>query len=349
MAKEKFPVYNLLELKKSLKEGKFVRLYIFFGEETFLLNYYRQMIKKQLVEELTEAFNYHCLNQENFSVQSLASAVESMPMMAEHTLVWIDDVDIFGLSEDEREKVGGILSDIPDYCTVLFTYETQSWKPDGRFKKLYQTLITNAYAVEFPKQELRDLIPWISRHFAAAGKHISPDLCSHLVDLTDGTMTTLAGEISKICAFSGADTIVKNDIDAVVEPMLDTVVFQMTDLLGQGQYAQALVKLQQLLKMQEKPVAILGAIGNHIRQLSAARTLQDNGEGYTRLRSLFPKISEYGAKKIMSTSRHFTAAFYDAAAELVMETDYKLKTSYDESGRLLEILIIQLAQEAKNG
>lgn len=349
MAKEKFPVSSLLELKKALKEGKFARLYIFFGEETFLLNYYRQMMKKQLIEELTEAFNYHCLNQENFSVQTLANAVESMPMMAEHTLVWIDDVDIFGLSEDEREKVSGILSDIPDYCTVLFSYETQTWKPDGRFKKLYQTLITNAYTVEFPKQELRDLIPWISRHFAAGGKHISPDLCSYLVDLTDGTMTTLAGEISKICAFSGADTIVKNDIDAVVEPMLDTVVFQMTDLLGQGQYAQALIKLQQLLKMQEKPVAILGAIGNHIRQLSAARTLQDHGEGYTRLRSLFPKISEYGAKKIMNTGRHFSASFYDAAAELIMETDCKLKTSYDEPGRLLEMLIMQLAQEAKNG
>ncbi len=349
MAKEKFPVYSLLELKKALKEGNYARLYIFFGEEIFLLNYYRQMLKKQLIEELTEAFNYHTLNQENFSVQALASAVESMPMMADHTFVWVDDVDVFALTEDERERVSGVLADIPDYCTVLFSYETEKWRPDARFKKLYNSVINNAYTVEFPKQQQRDLIPWIIRHFSAAGKHISPDLCSYLVGLTDGTMTTLAGEISKICAFSGAEAIVKNDIDAVVEPMLDAVVFQMTDMLGQGQYAQALMKLHQLLKLQEKPIAILGAIGNHIRQLSAARILQDNGEGYPRFRTLYPKVSEYGAKKIMNSSRRFSATFYDAAAELVMETDRKLKTSYDEPGRLLEVLIMQLAQEAKNG
>ena len=37
------------------------------------------------------------------------------------------------------------------------------------------------------------------------------------------------------------------------------------------------------------------------------------------------------------------------AAELVLETDYKIKTSYDEPERLLELLLLQLAQEGRNG
>ena len=49
----------------------------------------------------------------------------------------------------------------------------------------------------------------------------------------------------------------------------------MTDLLGQGQYAQALTKLQQLLKLQQEPLAILGAVGSHFRRLSTARILID--------------------------------------------------------------------------
>ena len=32
-----------------------------------------------------------------------------------------------------------------------------------------------------------------------------------------------------------------------------------------------------------------------------------------------------------------------------METDYRMKTSYDDSERLLEVLILQLAQEVGNG
>ena len=62
-------------------------------------------------------------------------------------------------------------------------------------------------------------------------------------------MTALGGEIDKICAYSGAEHIHRSDIDAVVEPVLDAMVFQMTDLLGQGSYAAALEKLQTLLKM----------------------------------------------------------------------------------------------------
>ena len=41
--------------------------------------------------------------------------------------------------------------------------------------------------------------------------------------------------------------------------------------------------------------------------------------------------------------------FCRRAAELVLETDYKIKTSYDDPERLLELLLLQLAQEGRNG
>ena len=37
------------------------------------------------------------------------------------------------------------------------------------------------------------------------------------------------------------------------------------------------------------------------------------------------------------------------AAELILETDYRLKTSYDDSQRLLELLVLELAREASHG
>ena len=349
MAKEKMPVHSVSELRKALKDGLYSRLYVFFGEELFLQNHYLQQLKKALVNELTESFNYHKFTQENFHIRDFSDAVESLPMMAEHTFVWVDDIDIFKLNEDERDKMQQTLSDIPEYCTVLFTYETVEWKPDGRYKKLYQTIEDVAWQVEFPKQEARDLIPWISRHFAANKKTITPDLCAYLIELTGGTMTALAGDIGKICAYSGADAIVKSDIDAVVEPILDVMVFQMTDMISAGKYAGALQKLQLLLKMQEKPIAILGAIGNHLRQLAAARILLDSGENYQKLSRLFPRTPEFVCRKLASACKQFSPNFYKRTAELIMEADRKLKTSVSEPGRLLEMLIMELAQEARNG
>lgn len=346
MAKQNEKPNNIAQLKIDLREKTPGRLYVFYGEETFLMNHYLGQLRKLLVDKLTESFNYHKLSGENFDVQSFADAVENLPMMAERTMVWVDEVDLFKLPEADREKMTQLIQDIPDYCTVVLTYETVAWKPDKRVK-LWDAVSKQALIVEFPKQEGRDLIAWISRHFASAGKRIPQDLCAYLIDITDGTMTALSGEISKICAYSGADVICKADIDAVVEPVLDAVVFQMTDCLSQGNYGQALVKLRQLIKMQQEPLMILGAVGSHFRRLSTARILLDGGKNAQDLMRL-TGMSDYPARKTVAAAGRFSAVFYARAAELIMETDRGIKTSQDAPERLLELLILQLAQEAKN-
>ena len=347
MAKKENDTTALQELKAAIRAKNVENLYFFHGEETFLLHHYLEQLKKLLLDELTESFNYHRLNSENFDIREFADAVENLPMMAEHTLVQVDDVDIFKMPEDSRNKLAEVLSDIPDYCTVVFTYVTASWKPDKRLKKLWDA-VSKGQIVEFAKQEPKDLIPWITRHFAAKGKRISSDLCGYLMELTGGTMTALSGEIDKICAYSGADHIQKTDIEAVTEPVMDAVVFQMTDLLSEGRYGGALEKLQQLLKMQQEPLAILGAVGGHFRRISTARTLLDYGKSSSELQKLCG-LPDWPARKTMEAARRFRPEFCRKAAELIVETDYKMKTSFDEPERLLEMLILQLAQEARNG
>lgn len=348
MAKQTGSNEAFQRLKAAVRGKTPERLYVFFGEEVYLLHHYLDQLHQKLLSPVTESFNFHKFNQESFSMQQFLDAVENLPMMSDYTMVQVDDVDLFKLPESDRERMAQALEDVPEYCIVIFTFETVEWKPDKRQKKLWAALEENAEIVEFAKQDQRDLIAWISRHFAARQKRISNDLCAYLIELTGGTMTALQGEVDKICAYSGADEIKKSDIDAVTEPVLDAVVFQMTDLLGEGEYAPALQKLQTLLKMQQEPLAILGAVGGHFRRIGAARKLLDNGRNADDLMSL-AGLRDYAAKKTMGAARKFSARFCARAAELVMETDYKMKTSFDDSDRLLEMLLLQLAQEARNG
>jgi len=348
LAKKQEENNNLPLLKAAIREKNLDRLYVFYGEEVFLLHYYFEQLRKLLIDPLTESFNFHKLTSETFDILAFADAVENLPMMAEYTMVWVDDVDIFKMNEADRDKLADILSDIPEYCTVVFTYETTQWKADKRMKKLWDAIENGGLVVEFAKQSQRDLIAWVTRHFAAEHKQISQELCAYLIDITGGTMTALAGEISKIAAFSGADVIVKADIDAVTEPVLDAAVFQMTNFISDGKYGPALQKLHQLLKMQEDPLLILGAIGGHFRRMATARTLLDNGRNASELMRLY-NISDYAARKTMSAAGKFPAGFYKKTAELLLETDHQMKTSYDTQERLLEILILCIAQEARNG
>ena len=212
----------------------------------------------------------------------------------------------------------------------------------------YLAVERSGLMVEFQRQDQKELIPWVSRHFATQKKRISNELCTYLIDITGGTMTALNGEIEKICAYSGADEIKKSDIDAVTEPVLDAVVFQMTDRISEGAYEKAFQCLQQLLKMQQEPLAILGAVGSHFRRLGVAKCLQESGKGPYELQKLCG-IPDYPARKLMDASRRLDKLFCADACAMIMETDYQMKTSYDDSQRLLELLILRLAVEARHG
>ena len=349
MAKDNTKPTAMQELKNAIREKKLKRLYFFYGEEVFLLHHYLDQIRNLLIDPLTESFNFHKLTVETFSVQALSEAVENLPMMAENTFVWVDEIDIFKLSEPDREFLAAVFRDIPDYCTVVFTYETTPWKPDKRLKKFYDAVSQNGTEVSFDKQDQRDLITWVTRHFAAEKKQITPFLCTHLIELTGGSMVALSSEIKKICAFAASDVITQFDIDSVTEPVLDAVIFQISDSIVQRQYGVALKKLRELFQMQQDPLLILGGIGGHFRRISTAITLQENGKGYQELQELYPTVRDYAARKTMSAAKNFSHRFCERAAELVLQTDTELKTSRDEPLRLLEMLVIQLGQEAKIG
>ena len=109
MAMQQSKSNALQELKTAIKEKSLQRLYIFHGEEVFLLNHYLQQLKKLLIDDLTESFNFHRMNNETFDIQTFADAVENLPMMAESTMVQVDDIDLFKLNESDRNKIGEIM------------------------------------------------------------------------------------------------------------------------------------------------------------------------------------------------------------------------------------------------
>ena len=114
MAKKQPAGNGFQQLKQALKSKSLGRLYMFHGEETFLLHHYLGKMKDQLLDDLTESFNSHRFTAETFDIRDFADAVENLPMMAESTFVQVDEIDLFKMNESDRTKMAEILSDIPD-------------------------------------------------------------------------------------------------------------------------------------------------------------------------------------------------------------------------------------------
>ena len=116
MAAEKSKNAAYERLRKAIKEHSPARAYLFYGEESYLREYYLGEIKKKLIPAGFEEFNYHVLEGKDLTAQSLTEMAETMPMMAERTLIVVTDWDIYKLNEDQRERLIALLDDLPEYC-----------------------------------------------------------------------------------------------------------------------------------------------------------------------------------------------------------------------------------------
>ena len=345
MAEKKTPNKGYQQLKSELTEENIGQVYIFHGEESYLREYYLGELKKKLVPAGFEEFNFHKLGGKGLSMQELADAVEAMPMMAERTLVTVTDCDLFKLPDEQRTALLTLLDDFPEYCCLVFVYDQLEYKPNKTYKKLCEALDKHALAVKFEAQGRSDLINWIARRFRALDKEIDAQTAEHLIFTCGGLMTGLIPEIEKIGAYTKGRRVTVDDINAVADPILDAVVFDMTNAITSGNYDRASELLGQLLKKQEEPFVILSVISKELRKLYTARLALDSGKDKLWLMDLWGMRSDYPARLLLDAARKTTKEWCAESLKLCQKLDKRMKSEkgIDNEGEL-KLLLMQLAQ-----
>ncbi len=331
------------QFKAVLQSGSFGRMYILHGDEPFLVESCRRELRKKLIPSPTEDFNYHRFTQENWSLDAFSEAIEALPMMSEHSLVEVLDIDFFSFSEHDRTQMAEIFSDLPSYCTVLFLYDTVEWKPDKRMKKLYGAMESVCSVFALNKQSEQVLIPWIRKQLSRDGKTISDELCRHLILQTGGAMTSLSTELQKLSLYTDQPEIRKSDIDDVVIPVLEAAIFDITKDIGAKNFDRALARLSNLLQQNTEPIAINAVIGRQFRQMYAAKLLSAQGKGAYDLCMLYG-IRDFAAREIFGQAQGYKKEQLKAGMQFSAETDLAMKTSIADSEALLRDMLLELGQ-----
>ena len=112
-------------LKKDLAGATPGRLYLFWGEEVYLREYYLSELKKKLIAGEMEEFNFHAMPGEKLNLQQLRETIDTLPVFSERTMVVVTDCDIYKLNQDARETLTGLLSDLPN--TAASSLSTIRW------------------------------------------------------------------------------------------------------------------------------------------------------------------------------------------------------------------------------
>ena len=342
--KEKTPGYE--EFHDALQSGTVGNVYIFHGEETYLMQQAVAELQARLVPAGFEEFNYHRLAGKGLTMQEVVEAAEAMPMVAEHTLVTVEDMDLFKLDEAQRGALVALLEDFPVYCTLVFLYRQIPYKTDAKLKKLTAALAERAQVIEFAQQGQQKLQKWVRRRFAAAGKDIDAGTVDHLLFTCGSLRRGLIPEIEKIAAYAKHERITIADIDAVAEPVLDARVFDMTRAVPERKYARAAAVLGDLLRMQTEPIAILAVLGKELRKLYTARLALDGGKDSIWLKELWSMTSDYPAKMLLGAAKNVDHDWCRQAVKRCQRLDRRMKSErgMDDEGEL-KLFLMELAGE----
>lgn len=333
-------------LRKAIKEKTPARAYLFYGEESYLRQTYVQQLQELLIPKGSEDFNLHRLSGGRVTAQDVADAVESMPMMAPSTLVTVTDWDIFRLDEGQRSQLIELLEDLPDYCTVVFIYDTVSYKPDRKMKKLTAAMDKNVEVVEFQGQSRDALVRWLQKRFRALGRSIDQQTADYMLFYCGSMMDNLIGEVNKVAAFAKAEQVTTADIAAVAEPVLDARIFDMTNHISARDYNKAAAVLGDLLRMQTEPIVILGAIGKELRRLYTARMALDGGKDRFWLMDLWQMRSDYPAKLLLQAARRVDHEWCKRSLAACQLLDRRMKSekNIDREGELVRF-VMELAEQ----
>ena len=283
-------------------------------------------------------FNRHDLSAKDMSPHALEEAVDCLPMIAERTLIEVTDFDLF--KAGEKEEYIRILSNLPDYCCLVFLYDVLEYKPDAR-TKLAQAVKAHGTAVNFARQSPRELADWVRRHFKAQGKDIDPRLCEELIFLCGDLMHSLQQEVGKIAAYAKGDKITRADIEAVATPQLSAVVFRIADAIGEKNFDRAAAILGELYQMQKSPYEIMGAFGKQMRQLYSARLALDRQKNAAWVAGLWGM--RYPADRLLVSARRFSLQWCRRAVVRCAQTDLAMKSTGQDAKELMTTLLLELA------
>lgn len=314
-------------LNQDIKERSFRPVYLLYGEETFLVNSYKNRLKEAVLGD--DTMNFSRYEGKGIDVSELIRQADTMPFFAEKRLILVEDSGFFKASSEE---LASYLPSMPDTTCIIFA-ESQVDKRNRLYKKVKEL----GYAAEMQRQDAAQLARWAGGILAREGRKITGRTMELFLSMTGEDMENIRMELEKlVCYTMGRDVITKEDVDAVGTVHVTSRVFDMVAAIVAGNTKKAMDLYEDLLTLKEPPMRILFLIARQFNQLLQIKELTAAGKDKGAIASAL-KVPPFAVGKLTAQARAFTRDQILSWVTLCVETEEAVKT-----GRLSDRLAVEL-------
>ncbi|MBU3964216.1 DNA polymerase III subunit delta [Patescibacteria group bacterium] len=311
-------------------------LVLIFGKDTYRAWQKLKEIVSAFEKENKISLSLDSLGDEVVTIEDLKNELRHSSMFEKKKIVILRNV--LGNANFKEGIIKEIKSLSGNEDVSIIFYEEGNASIDADFLKLLKKQGT-VYKFDLLKAE--DSKKWIKEELSLLGATIKPDALVLLVNSTGGDLWRLSSEIKKLVAYKAEKkSIEKKDVELLVRPNIEAVIFKTIDAIASGNKKIALDLLYKHLGKGDSPFYIFSMIIYQFRNLLIVKELESSSfeEKVKILRPMHPFV----VKKSSWLANEFSLVQLKDIYLKIFKMDLAVKTGKIKPETALELLIADI-------
>ena len=316
-------------INEDIKSGQYKKVYLLYGEESFLKQSYKKKLKEAVAGD--DTMNYNYFEGKGLDVNELISLSDTMPFFSDKRLIIIEDSGFFKTSS---EALADYLPMIPDSTCIVFVEDAVD-KRNRLFKKVKEL----GHAAEMKRQDSAQLARWAGTILAQNGRKITGSTMNLFLERTGDDMENIRMELEKLISYTmGSDVVTTEDVEAVTTVQVTNKIFDMVNAIVTRKTRLAMDLYEDLLTLKEPPMRILFLIARQFNQLLLVKEMTAKGTDRGTIASKL-KIPPFVAGKVSAQAGAFTREQILSYVKGCVEAEEAVKTGKMNDRMAVELLI----------
>jgi DNA polymerase-3 subunit delta len=322
-------------LEASLKRGKFSTLYLFHGEESFLIDEALHMLVNAAIDESQRAFNLDVVSANDVDARDIVARASAFPMMADRRVVVVRDVE--RLAERDMELLRHYV-ETPSATTCLVCTAA---KADMR-RKLFTTIKKNGVAIEFKELYENQLPSWIDQRVRKRKGTITPEAAKLVAAYVGSSLRDIENELEKLFLYLGGRTeITADDVATVVGFTREYNVFELQKAVGEKNLRRAAAILERILDAGERLPLLISVLTSYFATLWKMADLRKRGVAERDLAAEV-RVNPYFLREYLDVLRRYSLQEIEMAFEHLVTADEQSKSTGSDPKQIMHLLLVRL-------
>ena len=280
-------------------------------------------------------------------IEQLIMAAGTISFFGTRRVVVLPELEPGSYGDKDLEELCSTLASLEHAVVVLgsvFELERNKLKMGKRAQKLIAQCKALGYTEELAKPKPFELKVMMIDRAKEQGATLPEGAATALLERCGEDPFLLENEVDKLCALSGYQTVSTAMVAEMSTVSLDADVFEMIRMITAKNATGACKKLQTLLRLQQEPIAITGAmIGSYVDLYRVKLGAAKRKPYGTVFKDFGYKGSDYRLKRSAETASHYTLKQIENCMQVLLELDQSLKGQPVDAQILLETALCRLA------